>query len=142
MATYLMTREQLPFAAHINALELNPDLLPLVDATLDQETEAEVSAAVSTHWLMQDRTYVRYINELVKEIRQTNALVGMEDVRSDERIIAMMLKKADLLDRAAPENWIAHSKTMLALFRMYARTLAQASKMRQAFRTASNDAPH
>lgn len=52
-----MTREQLPFAAHIGALELNPDLIPLVDDTLEQETEADVCAAVAAHWMVLDRTY-------------------------------------------------------------------------------------
>lgn len=131
MSTYLMTPQQLPFAAHIGALELNPDLLPLVDATLEQETEADVCAVIAAHWMMHDRTYARYIRELVQEIRETNSLLGIEDARSDERMIAMMLKKSDLLDRPAPQNWMAHSKAMVSLFRMYVRTSNQASRLRQ-----------
>lgn len=131
MSLLSMTHHEHPFAARIGALDLNPDLLPLVDATLEQETEADVRATVAAHWMVQDRTYVRYINELVREIRQANTLAGIQDARSDERIIAMLLKKADLLDRPAPLDWLAHSKAMVALFRMYARTLRQASKLRQ-----------
>ena len=132
MSTYLMTQQQ-PFAAHLSALDLNPDLLSLVDDALDLETEASVRAAVAAHWMMQDRTYVRYIRELVQDIRQTNDMLRIEDDRSDERIIAMLLKKADLLDRPAPLNWLAHSKAMVALFRMYVRTSRLISKITSIF---------
>lgn len=139
MSTYLMTLNGYPFAAHMGALDLNPDMLTFVDATLERETEADVRATVAAHWVVQDRTYARYIMELVQEIRKTNELVGIEDARSDDRIIAIMLKNADLLERPAPDNWITHSTAMLAFFRMYARTSSHASRLRQSF---LSNAPH
>ena len=129
MATYTMTNDQVPFAARLTALQLNPDLVAIVDSSIEQEQEPAVREMVEGHWVMRDEKMARHLEELVLEIRQANAQAGVDDKRSDDRLKALFLESAGLLNRSAPVGFIDMSKAMMMFFRAYARVMWRVSEV-------------